>query len=133
MPILLERLESEPIIIARCIGRISASDFQAMYADSAALIRDDDLRVWRITDLRDWQTDFNEVLAMARNAASGLPGSTTDPRLSVVMVGRDNWAKLFNDFIRQEQYAGLYLPFFKSMDTALAYVRMEIGRLKQVS
>lgn len=132
MPITVERLPNEPILIARCIGQVDASDLERMYADSAALIRNDDLRVWRITDLREWQTDFNEVVKMASHATSGVAGSTSDRRISVVMVGHDKWAKLFHDLIHQGQ-TGLYLPFFKTMDAAMTYVRMEIRRLKQVS
>jgi hypothetical protein len=69
---------------------------------------------------------------MARSPGSSVPGSTSDPRIRAAIVGRGKWAKLFADTIQQKQFGGFQIPFFKDIEDALAYVRLELARLNTV-
>src|SRR6185295_4247792 len=116
MPGSVERLANEPILIASYTGQVVVDDVRHVFERSAELIAADEKVVFRITDMVHSNTDFAEVLKMARVLGSGVPGSTTDPRIRAVMVGRGKWAKLFADTIQQKQFGGFHIPLFKDID-----------------
>jgi hypothetical protein len=133
MPGSVERLPDEPILIARYTGKVIVDDVRHVFERSAELISADDKVVFRVTDMVHSDTDFGEVLKMARELGSGVPGSTGDTRIRAAIVGRGRWAKLFADTIQQKQFGGFHIPLFKDMDDALAYARLEIARLNNPS
>lgn len=129
MPGSVERLANEPILIARYTGQVVVGDVRHVFERSAELIEPDETVIFRITDMLHSTTDFSEVLKMARELGSGVPGSTGDKRIHPAIVGSGKWAKLFADTIQQKQYGGFHIPLFKDMDDALAYARLELSRL----
>lgn len=133
MPASVERLTGEAILIARYTEKVTVADVRFVFQRSVDLMTPEDQVVFRITDMLHSNSEFTEVLKMARELGSGVPGSTTDPRIKAAIVGKGKWAKLFADTIKQKQFGGFQLPFFKDMASALAYVRLELSRMNDTS
>jgi len=130
MPVRVERLPNQPIIIATYQGRISVADLLEMFRQSALLMQEIDGHVYRITDAREIETSFAEVLNMLQEAKRGTPGSTSDPNITPVMVGHDKWLSMFSEGFRQKQYGGSALLTFATMEEALVYIQslIEAGK-----
>jgi hypothetical protein len=126
MAVTVERLPDEPIILAHVSGHMSMDDAKTIFARSAELMQAMSGHIFRITDVREMDTDFGEVLEMLREASQGGPGSTSDPNLSVVMVGGHALTKFFADAMSQKQFGGVAVPVFTEMDDALTYVRYKL-------
>jgi hypothetical protein len=128
MPISVERLPDQPIIISTYSGRVTVGDMHYAFARSAALISPDETRVYRIVHIDNIDVTFADVLHFAQTASADLPGAFMDPRFSVLMVGHDQWTKLFLQFMGQKQFGGMTLPCFVTLAQALAYVQTEMAR-----
>lgn len=124
MPVQVTRLSDEPILHALFTGTIIEQDLLYMFAQSLALTEDmPDSQIYRITEARDPDINFTEVMLILRDMSDGSAGSTTDPRFQPVLVGTDENMELIATASFQEQYGHMDLLLFGSFDDALAYVR----------
>ena len=128
MTVTVTRLRGQPIIVATVSGRHSLQTMLEVFTRSAELITDSDPFLYRITDFTGVDSTLADVVAMAREARQGLPGSTTDSRFRPVFVGSNAWVKLGHEAMRQPQFGGVVIPIFDTMDAALAYVHDQIAR-----
>ncbi len=122
------RLEDRPIIIAKFEGESTVEDGLELFRRSDELIGVDETRVYRITDAIDVSTNFGDMMRIIREASRGQPGSTTDPRIHAVFVGRHGWIKLYRDMVKLAQFGGVDMPAFTTVADALKYVELEIEK-----
>lgn len=123
----VSRIPDAPIIVAIFTGEVNAEMVQEMYRRSAVLIHETGVPAWRITDFRKMETTPQDALeVLTHHASRGLPGSTTDPRIRPVIVGDNQWVQLARLTMRQEQFGGVEIPIFDTVDEALRYVRGQI-------
>src|SRR5690349_4479910 len=101
MPVTVERLPNEPIIHAHLWGVIEISCIKDMYEWSVPLIEEIGGTVWRVTDAREVESTFSDVVQILGKIASDTPGSTTDPRVKSVLVGNSQWVKFVAEAIQQ--------------------------------
>jgi hypothetical protein len=128
MPVHVERLPKQPIIITTYTGHVTIGDVQSAFAKSASLVEPGETHLYRIVHMDNIDVGFADVLHFAQVASSDQPGAAHDHRFSVVMVGYDQWTKLYVQFMGQKQFAGVHLPCFVTLDQALAYVQMEVAK-----
>ena len=133
MPITIERIPDEPIIVANCSGFLTKEDFVGMFTQVNDLMPAMEGTVYRIADYREANTSFMDILKTVQEASKGMPGSTTDPRIQTVWVGTTQWIALARNFFQQQQFGGLQVPAFHDMDTAFAYVKMERAKQAQAT
>ncbi|HLA42462.1 MAG TPA: hypothetical protein VJZ27_03445, partial [Aggregatilineales bacterium] len=122
-----EKLPGEPIIIARVTGHIDTQELIDVFRETAEFAREIDGQVYRITHIYDFEATFDEVTERVKLSSQPIPGSTSDPNITVVLVGNDHWLKMFRDGMRHEQYGGIDIPSFDDMESALAHVRFLIN------
>jgi hypothetical protein len=84
--------------------------------------------VYCIYDIGSVYLGFSDLVMTLSTAIRGTPGSASDPRVKVVIVGTDDLAQLASDASHQEQYGRLNSPLFASMEEAVAYARAEIAQ-----
>ena len=123
MPAQVERFTSEPIVIARLSGHITVEDMENVYADTLELFADDSApKIYRITDVRQADSNFGEIMKILM-AARNAPGSSTDPRIKVIFVGSNSWNKMAREALSRNQFGGVNIPIFAEMKDALDYAR----------
>jgi hypothetical protein len=131
MPIKVEVLPNEPIILLQYLEFVSAQEFKNMYEETAPIVSDMiakglGKKVYRIGNSTGLKSDFMEVMKAVQLAASEVPGATGDPRITSIMVGTEVWARLFINMVSQPQFGSIKMPFFKTIDEALEYCRLDI-------
>ncbi len=123
MPIIVERLATEPILIAVYTGHITIEEVLDMYRTSSELIADDPRVFHRISDTRGANTDFAAMLKLVQAANQANAGSSTDGRIQVTYVGTTSWIKFLRDTFAKR---GVLMPAFEDLETALESVRYRI-------
>jgi hypothetical protein len=126
MPLTVERLPGEPIVVARFTGKVTAELVHEMFAESARFADEIGDRVHRISDVSDIETTFSDLILILAEASHGQPGSPSDPRFQGTLVGANAWAKMYSDSLQQQQYGQLNIPVFDTFDAALAHIRSQI-------
>lgn len=129
MPVTIERLPEQPIIVVVYTGHVSVGDLLSVFTRSANMVKPDEDLIYRITCVEDTDVDFAEILHFAQTSAFETPGSSTDPRFRVVMVGHDKWTRLFVQFMGKKQFGGITLPCFPTREQAFEYVQADLIRL----
>jgi hypothetical protein len=133
MPITVERLPDQPILVATYTGQITLQDVKGMYEQSGRLAGDISGAVYRISDTREAKTSLLEILRIARVAADDMPGSTSDPRIHVIFVGTNEATRMMVDVLRQPQYVGKQFAIFRSMEEALASIEYERSKAAETT
>ncbi len=123
MPIVVERLADEPILIAVYTGHITFEEVVDMYRTSAELIGTDPRMFYRISDTRGATSDFAAMLKLVQAANQATAGSSIDSRIQVTYVGTTTWIKFLRDTFAKR---GVLMPAFLDLETALESVRYRI-------
>ncbi len=125
MPIHFEWMEGEPILLASLSGKVTPEMIYQLYEESARLA-DEAGHAYRITDVSDLDGSFGDLVLVMAKAASGQPGSPSDPRITAVLVGSEMLVRIYAEGLRQEQYGKLNVPLFANHDEALVYLREQM-------
>ena len=128
MPVKIEPIPDEPIIIVTFEGHIDLDTVRNMFIETASIFAKFDGDVYRIADIRTADTDFVDIVKMIKAIREGLPASSIDPRMHGIFVGRNQFARMYADFMKQ--MGSKPIPIFVTMEDALEYVELE--RQKQV-
>jgi len=130
MPITVEMLPDEPIIIVTLAGRITTDDTVDFITASADLAQQTGDTIYRITDLTDAEIALPDMLPVITTIAADTPASIRDPRFCGIFVGNARTSRLYTDIIRTQVFNGEELPFFRTVDEALQFVQ---GQRKQIT
>lgn len=125
MPVKVEQLPGEPIIVLTYEGHMDVETVIQAFAESVKLAEHIDGVVYRISDVRLGEGDFADVMKIITEIRKGIPGSTADPKIRGVFVGGHQMVRLYADILKQEQFGATNIPFFKSMEEALEYIRVD--------
>ncbi len=125
MPISIEWLPDEPVLLATCTGFITVADFTEMFQEVAELVRDVDGHIFRIADYRRADSSFADIIRTVQESVKGMPGSPTDNRIKTIYVGTSQWISLARTAF-QNQPGGWQIPAFHSIEDALEYIHLEM-------
>jgi hypothetical protein len=123
MGITVERIPGEPILVATLSGDVTADHVRSMFERSAKLAEQIEGRVYRITDLSAIKTKFSDLVEALAQASKGQPGSSSDPRFCAVIVGDNQWSRMYSEGLKQEQYGKYNIPLVSSLEDAMDYIR----------
>lgn len=133
MSVTVTRLENEPILIATMSGIMDTEMAKEAFRQSADLMGDADHTFYRITDVREIDANFVEMLSVIKEASTGEPGSSTDPRIKTTFVGTTTWIAFFRNALQNPKFGGKQMAAFPTMEEALASVRYQIEQDAQSS
>jgi hypothetical protein len=85
--------------------------------------------LYRINDLSAFDAIpiFSAVVRGLAFETQQLPGTSSDPRLIPMFVGRGRDAQLIVNALKQKQYGSYDVPLFPTLDQALESIRTTIG------
>ena len=128
MPFTAQLLEGEPIILVELSGHLDAQLLREMYQEIASISQSIPGHLYRITNVQQLESSFHEMLEVAREASSGTPGSLADPHITMAFVANDQWIKFTVDTLKQDRFGNLQVPIFRTMNDALAAIRLQIAQ-----
>ncbi len=120
-------MPGEPIIIITIQGHLDAQVMQNVYHQAAELARAIEGPVYRVTDLRFMEVTLADMVEIIKEAGRGIPGSTSDPRIVNVFVGKSHMSRFAADMLRLRRFGGVYSVLVNTLEDALAYVRVKAG------
>jgi hypothetical protein len=119
-----EYLPGEPIAVTTFEGHVAPMDIIKVSATNADYLDKHGGVLYSIADLRRITTSFPDMLKIINNDNQGRPGSSTDPRLRLMLVGTSEFVKLFVNAM--EQFGGVQIPVFTDLDEAIEAARTAI-------
>ena len=128
MPVKIEPIPDEPIIIVTFEGHIDLDTVRNMFIETASIFAKFDGDVYRIADIRTADTDFVDIVKMIKAIREGLPASSIDPRMHGIFVGRNQFARMYADFMKQ--MGSKPIPIFVTMEDALEYAHLQLQSTK---
>jgi hypothetical protein len=127
LPIRVSKLPNEPIIHALFTGKVRSDDVAEVFRFSSELAQDmPDPHIYRISEARDTDISFVDIMFILREMAQKQAGGSADPRFVPVLVGTSEDIQMIAQGSTQEQYGKLSLPLFPTYDEALTWVRQQI-------
>lgn len=123
MPATVERLSDLPVIHVKYYNSISVEDVQNVFKNSQTQIRPEDGFMYRIIQFDNVDSNFGEILQIARFTATNAPNVTSNAQYEVILVGHDKWTKLYIQMMNQKQFGSRAIPCFLTLEQALDYVR----------
>ena len=128
MPVKIEPVPDEPIVIVTFEGHIDLDTVRKVFIETGVLFAKFEGDVYRIADIRAAETDFVDIVKMIKAIREGLPASSIDPRIQGIFVGQNQFARMYADFMKQ--MGGAPIPIFVTMEDALEYAHLQMQRAK---
>ena len=128
MPAKIEPIPNEPIVIVTFEGHLDVETVRNVFVETAAIFAKFEGHVYRIADIRTAKIGFLDLINIVKAVRGGLPASSIDPRVHGIFVGRNQFARMYADLIKQ--LGGTPIPIFATMEDALQFVELE--RQKQI-
>jgi hypothetical protein len=127
MKFTVERLPNEKIVVFT-FGKDyqPGKDSPEMVATIAGKLGADETGVYVVYDARDLKMSFGDLVIAMANQAQKAAGTMADTRMHPVTVGTSEMLKLGNAAFAQEQYGGIKIPMFDSIEAALQYARDQL-------
>ncbi len=129
MPVQVNKLPDEPIILLTYDGSVDVETVKSAFQQSVELMSEINGAVYRISDVRAIDADettIGQLFKLIAELRRDTSGSSADPRIHGVFVGGHQLARIYADFMRQQQFGGTLIPFYHTLEEALDYIRFEI-------
>jgi hypothetical protein len=120
----VHRLPGEAIVIATLRGNVDVATMQAVFQQTHECIGADE-QIFRITDVREADSTFAEIMAIIQSISKATPGSTTDPRIRAVFVGNNHWVQMVRTAMHLKQFGAINIPMFLTIEDAIDYIHLE--------
>jgi hypothetical protein len=121
MSVTVEALADLPAILITYFDTITLDDLESAFTQSAEITAQGRPIAYRILYNDDAETNFADILQLARASIAKLP--MAERNYELILVGHDRWTKLYVDIMSQKQFGGPAIPCFGMLDQALAYIR----------
>lgn len=123
MAVMVYRIPETPVIVATLGGEISPQSVNELSAHSAEAASDIEGIVFRIINASAVLSSFSDMYQAMRAARHDAPGSMSDPRFRLILVGRSRWARLARSFMQHRQ---IDIPIFLTVEDAITFVHMHL-------
>ncbi len=126
MPVKVEKLPDLPVIVLTYEGHMDVDTVKSAFVQSAAIAAEIEGTVYRISDVRQGEGNFADVVNIIKAIGASALGSSADPKIKGVFVGGHQLARMYADFLKQEQFGSTAIPFFQTLEEALEYIRVDL-------
>lgn len=128
MPVKVEKLPDKPVIILTYQGHMDVETVKSAFSQSAAIAASIDGIVYRISDVRNSEGSFADVVNVIKAIRVNTVGSSADPKIKGVFVGNNQFARMYADFLKQQEFGITNIPFFQTLEEALEYIELDRNR-----
>ena len=128
MPVQVEKLPDLPIIVLTYEGHMDVETVKSAFSQSAVIAASVEGMVYRISDVRDSEGTFTDVVKVIKAIRENVLGSSADPKIKGVFVGNNQFARMYADILKQDQFGITTIPFFQTLEEALAYIRVDMQK-----
>lgn len=128
MPFAVDPNAAQNILVATFYPPVDVDqDHHALLAESVGRLEEGHTPLYRVLDFRSAYLNFSDMIRwLAADTAHHLPGAALDPQVRTVLVSNSEDTDRIAEWLEQDQYGGLHIPLFSSIDDALNYVSQQI-------
>ena len=126
MPITVELLPDEPIVIMKFEGTVTAAEITEKLQETAEKTADIAGTIYRINDISDLQMTVKEMIALVTTLRQPTPGAYNDPRFEVVFVNDNRTSHVYTDILQTQLFREQPIRLFGSTEQAIEYIRQRI-------
>lgn len=130
MSVVVKRLPGESIIIATIEGEMTREKAVEVFEQSSPILEEIEGPVYRITDVSRTTSSFTEMISVLSESGKGKTGSSSDPRIQVILVGTSTWVRFFQNAMAAAHQGGKHIAVFDNMEDALVAARFALESLK---
>ena len=123
MPVIVERLPDQPIIILHYEGFLDLEIVKSAFIQSAGLAAEIEGTVYRIADVSNADSNFVEIVKIIKASRANVQGNATDTKFQVIFVGQNQLIHLYADALKQLGAAPI--PIFHTMEDAMQFINIE--------
>lgn len=134
MPFTVERIDEVPGLVSTFTGTITLEEFERWWPSVVETAQPiPEAFFYHILNAGSSTASFNAVIGIFRQQLSPespfrVPGKD---RITPIIVGKNPMMRFTAHLAAQQQLDGFTLPFFKTMDAALEYIRADIRKRAQ--
>lgn len=123
MPVKVEKMTDAPIVILTYNDAIDVETVTFAFRESLKYLTPDMKKLFRISDMRLARIDFSQAIGILKAIQTNPDGSSVDPRIHGVFVGNQAMAEVYANAVGK---MGVQIPFFPTIDDALAYIQLQL-------
>ncbi len=123
MPVIVERLPGQPIIVLHYEGFLDLETVKSAFIQSAKLATEIEGTVYRIADVSNADSNFVEIVKIIKASRANVQGNATDTKFQVIFVGQNQLIHLYTDTLKQLGAAPI--PIFHTMEDAMHFIELE--------
>jgi hypothetical protein len=116
--------QDKNVIVVTIEGVLTVDMVRSIYKQIAEIAETMEGPIYRITDVRKEESTFMDIVRIIKEAGTGAPGTTTDPRIQNVFVGRGKMAAIAKDVLENTKQ-NLSMPMFGTMEDAFTYIEQQ--------
>ena len=124
MPVTVKKLPDEPILLVTVDGHLNAPMVRELYTKIGELTTDIPAPIYRITDVRKQEASFAEMMGIIKEATKDMQGTTSDPRIFNIFVGRNKMTQIARDVMQRINPHNH--PIMDTVEDALTYIRWRL-------
>ncbi|MBZ0298358.1 MAG: hypothetical protein K8J31_01400 [Anaerolineae bacterium] len=129
MSVTVQLLPGESILIATMTGEVNREKALEVFHLTNELIADIEGPIIRITDVSEATSSFADMINVLNASGRSKEGSTSDPRIQVILVGTSSWLRFFRDAMASAHQGSRNIPAFDNLEDALLAARNELQKL----
>jgi hypothetical protein len=123
MPVTVERLTGQPIIVLHYEGFLDLDTVKSAFIQSAGFAAEIEGTIYRIADVRNADSNFVEIVKIVKASRANVQGNATDTKFQVIFVGQNQLIHLYTDALKQLGAAPI--PIFHTMEDAMQFIELE--------
>lgn len=128
MPIQIEIVTEDPIILVTVYGEFTAEDARDISLNTASVLHEYGRKIYRIHDIRAADMSFPNILAVIREARKGEFVGSLDERVQMLVVGRN---PMFDLARSSYENSGRSVPVFDCVHDAIEAINLGMLRKTQ--
>ena len=125
MSVQVEKLADLPVILLTYEGHMDVEIVKSAFTQSAVIAASLPGTVYRISDVRNGEGNFADVINIIKSIRESAAGSSADPKIKGIFVGGHQFARMYADFLKQEQFGSTAIPFFQTLEEAFEYIELD--------
>ncbi len=115
MAVVAKGSHDESVLILTLTDVMNEQAITEAYILSIAMAQEISGPVYRVFDIRQADSSYQEIVSVLQTIGRGLTGAMIAPEMAAIFVGQKSMQPFFTDTMK--------MPFVEDMDTALEYAR----------
>lgn len=122
MPITINRIQDEPIIVSTFTGKLKAEDLAAYFFHLQPVLDMMEGHVYLISYIPDVHFNLDDLLEMLHFAKPYYAAAEENPLQTILFVGSSALVHVYQQALAKPEFGGVNIPMFTTLEAAFACI-----------